>query len=75
LTLKSTTPIFRAKFSSSLFLIREQLPSSGCSHDDSEPEHTHGPGLQCNLCETHGDVLNSGLTGEEYIGCMDVSED
>ena len=36
-----------------------------------QPEHTHGLGLQCKLCETHGDVMWSGLTGEEFIGVSD----
>ncbi len=39
-----------------------------------QPEHTHGFGLPCKLCETHGDVMNSGLTGEEYIGSVTTSD-
>ena len=39
-----------------------------------QPEHTHDNGQFCELCATHGDVMDSGLTGEEYIGSVTTSE-
>ena len=33
-----------------------------------QPEHTHGPGEVCMLCETHGDVLDPGLPEALFEG-------
>lgn len=33
-----------------------------------QPEHTHEGGGVCMLCETHGDVLDMGLTECGYVG-------
>ena len=33
-----------------------------------QPEHTHGGGGVCMLCETHGDVLDMGLTECGFVG-------
>jgi hypothetical protein len=34
-----------------------------------QPEHNHGGGGVCMLCETHGDVLDPGLPDVEFEGC------
>ena len=33
-----------------------------------QPEHRHGPGEVCMLCETHGDVLDPGLPEAMFEG-------
>ena len=33
-----------------------------------QPEHTHGDGVVCMLCETHGDVWDPGLVGVGFEG-------
>jgi hypothetical protein len=33
-----------------------------------QPEHTHGVGVVCMLCETHGDVWDPGLVGVGFEG-------
>jgi hypothetical protein len=33
-----------------------------------QPEHTHGVGEACQLCATHGDVWDPGLTECRFIG-------
>mgnify|MGYP005988251819 CR=1 FL=1 len=33
-----------------------------------QPEHRHGPGEVCMLCETHGDVFDEGLPDAMFEG-------
>ena len=38
-----------------------------------QPEHTHGDGGICDLCETHGDVLDPGLVDEAFHGMSEIN--
>ena len=50
---------------------KEEKPKKLKKPKKLQPEHTHGEGGVCELCETHGDVWDSGLVDEEFEGVVD----
>jgi|SRR6056300_515319 hypothetical protein len=47
---------------------KEEKPKKPKKPKKLQPEHTHGNGMPCELCESHGDVWNPGLIDEEFEG-------
>jgi hypothetical protein len=47
---------------------KEPKPKKLAKPKKVQPEHRHGPGEVCMLCETHGDVLDPELPGAMFEG-------
>ena len=48
--------------------VKESKPKKLAKPKKVQPEHTHGPGELCMLCETHGDVLDPDLPEALFEG-------
>ena len=48
--------------------VKEPKPKKLAKPKKVQPEHTHGPGEVCMLCDTHGDVLDPGLPEALFEG-------
>ena len=48
--------------------VKEPKPKKLAKPKKVQPEHRHGPGEVCMLCETHGDVLDPGLPEALFEG-------
>lgn len=48
--------------------VKEPKPKKVAKPKKVQPEHRHGPGEVCMLCETHGDVLDPGLPEALFEG-------
>ena len=48
--------------------VKEPKPKKLAKPKKVQPEHRHGPGEVCMLCETHGDVLDPGLPEAMFEG-------